>query len=73
MPKPKFFVSRDKFSGIAQIFYKFVNAKHNWKIKKQKNVFKTWLKNWYAFWQAKLKYWHVFGMLAHQVEQLTRL
>ena len=40
MPKFKFFVLQDKFSRITQIFLKFVNVKHNWKIqelKKNKN------------------------------------
>ena len=32
MSKFKFFVSRDDFSRIAQIFLKFGNVNHNWKI-----------------------------------------
>ena len=34
-----FFVSGDKFSGITQIFLKFVNIEHNWKIQKFRNSF----------------------------------
>ena len=35
----KFFISRDIFSRIAQIFLKFANVKHNSKIQKLKNSF----------------------------------
>ena len=38
MSKFEFFVSRDKFSRIAQIFLKFENVEHNWKIQKLKNT-----------------------------------
>ena len=39
MSKFKFFVSHDKFSRIAQIFLKFANVEHNWKIQKLKKNF----------------------------------
>ena len=29
MSKFRFFVSRDRFSRIAQVFFKFANVKHN--------------------------------------------
>ena len=35
----KFFISRDIFSRIAQIFLKFANVKHNSKIQKLENSF----------------------------------
>ena len=73
MPKFKFFVSRDKFSRIDQIFLKFANVEHNSKIQKLKKSFEKFLKNWHAFWQAKLKYWFAFGILAYQVEYLAHL
>ena len=55
MSKFRLFVSRDEFSKIAQVFLKFANVKHNWKIQR--------LKNWHAFWQAKLKNWHALSHL----------
>ena len=64
MPKFKFFVSWGKFSRIAQIFLKFAN----WKIQKFKNSSEKLLKNFYAFWQAKLKVWHAFSTMARQIE-----
>ena len=39
MTKSKFFVLRDKFSRIAQIFLKFANVEHNWKPQNLKNSF----------------------------------
>ena len=56
MSKFKLFVSRDKFFRSAQIFLKFVNVTHNWKIQK----LKTLLKNSRPFCQVKLKNWHTF-------------
>ena len=73
MSKFKFFISRDKFSRIAQIFLKFANVKHDWKIRKLKNYFEKCLKNWYAFWQVKFKNRYAFGTLARQVEKLASL
>ena len=39
MSKFKFFVSRDKFSRIAQLFLKFASGEHDLKIQKLKNSF----------------------------------
>ena len=39
--KLKFFVLRDKFSKITQIFLKFANVEHHWKIQKLKNSLKN--------------------------------
>ena len=77
IPKFKFFVSRDKFARIAQIFLKFANVEHNWKIQKLKNYFENIWKIATPFgrriwkigtsltcWQAKLNNWHTFGWLA---------
>ena len=59
MSKFKFFVSRDNFSRIAQIFLKFGNVNHNWKIEKFKKIF-SWkavekLARLLACWHANLK------------------
>ena len=58
MSKFKLFVPQDKFSRIAQIFLKFSNGKHDWKIEK-------------FFWKTveKLaKDLHAFATLARQVK-----
>ena len=52
MLKFKFFVLRDKFYKISQIFLEFANIEHNWKIEKLKNYLEKQLKNWYVFWKA---------------------
>ena len=70
----KFFLARDKFSRIDQIFLKFANINYNWKIYILKNIFfkKKWLKIWHAFWQVGTPIskidtplegwlWHAFG------------
>ena len=58
MPKFRFFVSRDEFSGIAQISLKLANANHNWKI---------WILKIFFFWKivesTPLACWHAFGTL----------
>ena len=63
MSKFRLFASRDTFSKIAQVFLKFANVKHNWKIQRLKNSSEKQLKNWHAFWQAKLKNWHALSHL----------
>ena len=63
LSKFKFFVSRDKFSSYPQIFLKFANVKHNWKIRKLNKI---------LFWKIP-KNWHVYWDAAHQNEKLARL
>ena len=50
MSKFEFFVLQDRFSKPAQIFLKFANVEHNWKIQKLKNSFEKLVRPW----QAKL-------------------
>ena len=77
MSKFKFFVSQDKFSIIAQIFLKFANVQHNWKIQNWKIILKNSWKigtpfdrqSWkivspLAYWHTKLDNWYTFGTLA---------
>ena len=79
---------RDNVSRIAQIFLKFADVKHNWKIQKLKNIFfgkvvgklacllDGDVKNFarlLASWHASLKNWQAFGTLAYQVEKLAHL
>ena len=79
---------RDNVSRIAQIFLKFADVKHNWKIQKFKNIFfgkvvsklecllDGEVKNFarlLARWHASLKNWQALGTLAYQVEKLAHL
>ena len=52
---------QDKFSRIVQIFLRFANVKHNWKIQKLKNIF---------FWKIAEKLAH---LLAGEFEKLAPL
>ena len=82
MPEFKFFISRDKFSRITQIFLKVTNVEYNWKIQKLKNRRKiatpfgrrSWkigtpfgtLARLLAHWHVKIRSWHAFGMWARR-------
>ena len=79
----KFFVSRDKFSRIVQVFLKFANFNHNWNIFSLKKSWKIdtsfgtlacQFGKWHIFGtltrqHVKMKCWHTFGQLARQFEK----